>query len=272
MTHDSLYMNLDYTLSEMNHKYGKNIHLLNSPYLLTLLEKICTDQVVQPLFTEYIRKAYSMLFTQAGSHFLSTEVIKSETRMHEFHKEGVYKGDAFKPNTKAVVVDLARAGMIPSQLIYNELNYLFDFKNIRQDHFYAARKTNELGEVTGVDISGSKIGGDINDAYVIFPDPMGATGGTISEAISFYKKQVPGKCIKFITLHLIITPEYIQRIQKDHPEVEVYSIRLDRGLSTQKALQSIPGEYIKEEKGLNANQYIIPGAGGIGELLNNSFV
>jgi uracil phosphoribosyltransferase len=272
MTHDSSYSNLDYTLSEIDHKYGNNIHLLNSPYLLTLLDKICADKVVQPLFTEYIRKAYSMLFTQAGSHFMKTQVTSSPTRMSEFHKEGVYHGDVFEVDTNAVVVDLARAGMIPSQLIYNELNYLFDHKNIRQDHFYAARKTNELGEVTGVDISGSKIGGDINDAYVIFPDPMGATGGTISEAISFYKKHVPGTCIKFITLHLIITPEYIKRIQKDHPEVEVYTIRLDRGLSSEKALKAMPGEFIEEEKGLNANQYIIPGAGGIGELLNNSFV
>jgi uracil phosphoribosyltransferase len=272
MTHDSSYSNLNYTLSEIDHKYGENIHLLDSPYLLTLLDKICSTEVVQPLFTEYVRKAYSMLFTQAGSNFMKTEVLESPTRMNEFHKEGVYKGDIFSKDTKAVVVDLARAGMIPAQLIYNELNFLFDYKNIRQDHFYAARKTNELGVVTGVDISGSKIGGDIDNAYVIFPDPMGATGGTISEAISFYKKQVPGKCIKFITLHLIITPEYIKRLRKDHPEVEVYTIRLDRGLSSAKALKAMPGEHIEEEKGLNENQYIIPGAGGIGELLNNSFV
>lgn len=272
MTHDQSYTNLDYTLSEIKHMYGDNIHLLDSPYLLTLLTKICSNKIVQPLFTEYVRKAYSMLFTQAGSHFLKSEIIESATRMSEFHKEGVYKGEAFKADTKAVVVDLARAGMIPSQLIYNELNYLFDYKNIRQDHFYAARKTNELGEVIGVDISGSKIGGDIDQAYVIFPDPMGATGGTISEAISFYKNQVPGKCIKFITLHLIITPEYIKKIKNDHPEAEVYTIRLDRGLSSQKALQSIPGKFPEEEAGLNSNQYIIPGAGGIGELLNNSFV
>ena len=152
------------------------------------------------------------------------------------------------------------------------LGTIFDYQNIRQDHFYAARKTNELGEVTGVDISGSKIGGDIEDAYVIFPDPTGATGGTISEAISFYKKHVPGQAKRFISLHLIITPEYIKRLKKDHPEVEVYAIRLDRGLSSQKALESLPGEFIDEEKGLNPNQYIIPGAGGIGELLNNSFV
>ena len=272
MTHDSAYSNLKYNLSTVKHKYGENYYLLNSPYLLTLLDKICADEITQPLFTEYVRKAYSMLFNQASSHFLESEVVQSKTRMSEFHKEGVYQGDVFKRETKSVVVDLARAGMIPSQLIYNELNYIFDYRNIRQDHFYAARKKNELGEVTGVDISGSKIGGDIENSFVLFPDPMGATGGTISEAISFYKKHVPGNPKKFISLHLIITPEYIQRLKKDHPEVEVYTIRLDRGLSSKRALESMPGEFPEEEKGLNPNQYIIPGAGGIGELLNNSFV
>ena len=272
MTHDSSYMDFNYTLSEINHEYGDKVHLLKSPYLITLLEKICKDSTVQPLFTEYIRKAYSFLFHEASSNFLKRDTIESKTRMSQFHQEGKYIGESFDPKIKAVVVDLARAGMIPSQLIYNELNYLFDFKNIRQDHFYAARRTNELNEVIGVDISGSKIGGDIQDSYVIFPDPMGATGGTISEAIKFYKNQVPGKPIKFITLHLIITPEYIKQITENHPECEIYAIRLDRGLSTDKALSSIPGKFPDEEKGLNPNQYIIPGAGGIGELLNNSFV
>jgi len=68
------------------------------------------------------------------------------------------------------------------------------------------------------------------------------------------------------------TPEYIQKIKSLHPDCEVYTIRLDRGLSTDKALNSIPGEFPNEERGLNDNQYIVPGAGGIGELLNNSFV
>ena len=30
--------------------------------------------------------------------------------------------------------------------------------------------------------------------------------------------------------------------------------------------------FLNEEKGLNDHQYIVPGAGGLGELLNNSFV
>ncbi len=269
---DKSYSGLNYKLSEIEHLYGENIHILNSPYLYTLLERISSPKTTQPLFTEYIRKAYAFMFKEAASHFFETQVVNSPTRMKEFHPEGEYNGEIINDSHKCVVVDLARAGIIPSQLIYNELNYIFNPKNVRQDHFYAARRTNALGEVVGVDISGSKIGGDIEDSYVIFPDPMGATGGTISESIKFYKKQVPGTAKKFISLHLIITPEYIKKIKADHPDCEVYAIRLDRGLSTDKALQSTPGQYPDEEKGLNSNQYIIPGAGGIGELLNNSFV
>ncbi len=272
MTDDLSYQSLDFNLSQTKHLYGEQVHILNSPYLRTILNKICSNDITQPLFTEYVKKAYSFLLHEAASHFFESEITESPTRMQEFHEQGIYKGVSLKQDSKVVVVDLARAGMIPSQMIYEELNYLFDYKNIRQDHFYAARKTNELNEVIGVDISGSKIGGPVDDSFVIFPDPMGATGGTISEAINFYKKQVPGKAKKFISIHLIITPEYISRIKADHPDCEIYAVRLDRGLSTKKALQSIAGTYPDEEAGLNANQYIVPGAGGIGELLNNAFV
>ena len=48
--------------------------------------------------------------------------------------------------------------------------------------------------------------------------------------------------------------------------------RLDRGLSTPRALQSEPGTYPDEERGLNDAHYIVPGAGGMGELPTNSWV
>jgi uracil phosphoribosyltransferase len=34
----------------------------------------------------------------------------------------------------------------------------------------------------------------------------------------------------------------------------------------------VPGTYPDEERGLNDVQYIVPGAGGMGELLTNSWV
>jgi uracil phosphoribosyltransferase len=272
MTTDKQYQDYNYTLPELTHFYGNNIHLIKDSYLITILEKICRVQTQQPLLTNYIKKAYTHLFSHIVSHSFPREVVKSNTRMHEDHIEGIYNGEILDQNQKVVTVDLARAGMVPSQLIYEELNYLLKPENIRQDHFYAARKVNEKNEVIGVDISGSKIGGDVDESIVIFPDPMGATGGTICEAISHYKKHVDGKAKKYISAHLIVTPEYIQNLKKHHPDCEVYTIRLDRGLSSSEALNSTPGEKIKDEKGLNENQYIIPGAGGIGELLNNSFV
>ena len=59
---------------------------------------------------------------------------------------------------------------------------------------------------------------------------------------------------------------------KNHPEVTVYAIRLDRGLSNDKVLNSVPGTFWDEEKGLNDNDYIVPGGGGFGEIMNNAFV
>lgn len=272
MTQDAQYSSLDFALSEIEHLYGNKIHLSKDAYLMTLLERISSPDTTQPLLTTYVKKAYAGIFHHIISSSFKRKEVSSKTRMIDLHAEGIYQGEIIDPNAKFVCVDLARAGMIPSQLFYEELNYLVSPKNVRQDHFYAARKVNEQNEVIGVDISGSKIGGDIDQAYVLLPDPMGATGGTICEAISHYKKNVKGTALKFITAHLIITPEYIQKIKSIHPETEVFSIRLDRGLSSEKALQSIPGKYPEDEKGLNANQYIVPGAGGVGELLNNSFV
>ena len=107
---------------------------------------------------------------------------------------------------------------------------------------------------------------------VIVPDPMGATGGSIAGTIDIYKKQVKGKATKYVTAHLIVTPEYIKRMKKDHPDVVVYACRLDRGLSAPDVLRTVPGTRWDDERGLNEKHYIVPGGGGFGEILNNSFV
>lgn len=272
MSYEQTYKNIKTLTPNIEHNYGTNVHIISTPYFLTLMNKISSPQTTQPLLTEYVKKAYFMLFGHICSNSFKTVSINSPTRMHSLHPEGIYQGDVIDDQSKVVSVDLARAGMVPSQIFYQEFNYLLNPENIRQDHFYAARKVNEANEVIGVDISGSKIGGPIDDAYVILPDPMGATGSTICHAIDHYKEKVEGNAKKYITAHLIITPEYIQNVHKYHPDVEIYALRLDRGLSSEKVLNSIPGTYFEEEKGLNEHQYIVPGAGGLGELLNNSFV
>ena len=75
-----------------------------------------------------------------------------------------------------------------------------------------------------------------------------------------------------VALHLVVTPEYLKRVLAEFPEMIIYAVRLDRGLSPPDVLASGLGERWDEEKGLNERQYIVPGAGGLGEILNNSYV
>ena len=78
-----------------------------------------------------------------------------------------------------------------------------------------------------VNVAGDKIGGDVTDATVLFPDPMGATGGSIVHAASMYRKLEGGQTAKMIALHLIVTPEYLKRVLEDFPRMIVYAVRLD---------------------------------------------
>jgi uracil phosphoribosyltransferase len=73
-------------------------------------------------------------------------------------------------------------------------------------------------------------------------------------------------------MHLIVTPEYLKNVLDAHPDTEIYALRLDRGLSAPEILQIVPGTRWTEERGLDDHQYIVPGAGGVGEILNNAWV
>jgi uracil phosphoribosyltransferase len=101
---------------------------------------------------------------------------------------------------------------------------------------------------------------------------MGATGSSLATAIETYKKKVPGNPRKIINIHLIVTPEYLRNMTKAHPDVAIYAIRLDRGLSSPEVLGTIPGTRWDEERGLDEHQYIVPGGGGFGEIMNNAYV
>jgi len=167
-------------------------------------------------------------------------------------------------------VNLARAGTLPSHICYTALNYFMSPAKVRQDHISIGRTTDMQEKVTGSHVSGHKIGGGIDGAIVLFPDPMGATGGTLVEAVDLFKKR--GKALKYIALHCIVTPEYLKKMHSHHPEVSVYAIRLDRGLSAANVLDTVPGTHWEQERGLNNKHYIVPGGGGFGEILNNAYV
>jgi uracil phosphoribosyltransferase len=267
---DHQYDHLQYRTSEVEHRYGKNVHILANPLLLTRLAKLCSETTTQPLINELVESLYSSMIETIVNQEFPQKKLESTTRMVAYHPEAVYQGPSIDPETPTISVNLARAGTLPSHICYSALNYLMNPVKVRQDHISIARTTDSHEKVTGSQVSGHKIGGDAEGAIVLFPDPMGATGGTLVQAVDMYKKR--GKALKYIALHCIVTPEYLKKIQLHQPDLIVYAIRLDRGLSSQEVLQTIPGTHWEKERGLNDKQYIVPGGGGFGEILNNAYV
>ena len=85
---------------------------------------------------------------------------------------------------------------------------------------------------------------DITERDVIVVDPMLATGGSASAAITFLKDAG----VQHIKLMSIIgAPEGIERMQKDHPDVDIFVAA-------------------KDEK-LNDHGYIVPGLGDAGDRI-----
>lgn len=269
---DCQWKNLNFSPSQIDHNYGDNVFIISDPYCASLLTKLSSPETFQPSLNFLVEKLYRELFRNVANIVFPRKSMSTKTRMFEFTNKGVLEGEVIDPDSKSICVGLARAGTYPSHICFEELCFLTNPANVRQDHFYMNRKVDHNDQVIGVDVSGSKIGGDQEGRVVLFPDPMGATGGSLSHAISHYKNNVEGIASRYVAMHFIITPEYIQKLKSAHPDVLIFTLRLDRGLSENDILNTVPGSQIARERGLTDKQYIVPGAGGVGEILNNSFV
>lgn len=257
---------------KLEHFYGPQVHILDNSYLNGLLAKLCSPETYQPEINHLVEMLYSHLLTVVMNDQFPKEMITQETRMTESHPDQKLTINKLKSSQKVISVNIARAGTYPSHVCFNSLHYAIQPQHLRQDHIFAARATNGENKVTGTEIGATKIGGDKEGAIVLFPDPMGATGNTLMAAFDYYKKSVAGNAAKFIALHLIVTPEYLRKVLTHHPDAHVYALRLDRGLSSEAALKTPPGKLWDQERGLNDKGYILPGGGGFGEIMNNSFV
>ncbi|OGH90001.1 MAG: hypothetical protein A2537_01090 [Candidatus Magasanikbacteria bacterium RIFOXYD2_FULL_36_9] len=253
------------------HAYGTHVQLIQDPLALTHLARLCHPDCVQPEINRRTDWLYRNLVREVINREFPRRMVRSETRMSAHSALGFYEGQIIDPETQVTTVDIARAGILPSMTCFQELCDVLNPKSVRQDHHMTNRTLNAEGHVTGAATSGRKIAGPTNGRILLFPDPMGATGGSLTEAIRFYLDQPDGAPSLIITLDLIITPEFIRRLTDEFKgTVKIYAYRLDRGLSPSDVLKLPFGERWKEERGLDDRQYIVPGAGGMGEVMNNA--
>lgn len=258
------------------HRYGPDVHLLDDAFLLSLLARIGSPEIGPTQLPSLVRTAYRRLLQEVLAREFPVRQLHLKTRMTATEPKAVYRGPVLCRDTRLVLCAVIRAGILPAQACFEAAVEVLSPENVRLDFLNMSRTTDNDNRVTGVRLDGSKIGGPVDDALVLVPDPMGATGGTVCRAVEVYRELGNGSSdqgpLAIAALHLMITPEAIQRVTSMHPGVKIYAARLDRGLSSERALDSEPGTYPDEERGLNDVQYIVPGAGGMGELLTNSWV
>lgn len=256
----------------LDHAYGDNVHILSDAWSLSLLARLChpdTDvRAVHPLLAACYRRLLAAAVEQ-----LPTTVADLSTRMTAGEPRAVNRGRIVDPASRTVVVDVARGGMVPAHLLQLGLMEVLAPENVRVDHIYLQRVADpETGAVAGVAHAGSKIGGPVDGLTVFVPDPMAATGSSLSYVLDVYRSLEGGPPARLVACHLIVTPEYLAKVARDAPDVVVYALRVDRGLSPEDVLASKPGVRWDEERGLDDQSYIVPGAGGVGEVINNAFV
>ena len=254
------------------HRYGPSIHVFDDAFLSTLLCRISSPDTGTAEVPNLVGAAYQQMVRAVLAREFPRQHRRAPTRMTAQDPQAAVVGDFLCRETKLVICAVIRAGILPAQTCYEAAIQVLPPENVRLDFLTMSRITDAQHHVIGVRLDGSKIGGPVDDAVVLIPDPMGATGGTVCRAVEVYRALGRSAPRRIVAAHLMATPEACRRLASQMPDVQVYTGRLDRGLSTPRALAAVPGEFPDEERGLNDVQYIVPGAGGMGELLTNSWV
>lgn len=78
------------------------------------------------------------------------------------------------------------------------------------------------------------------DSVVIITDPMLATGGTVVYTL---KKISALGCRKIMVVSVISSPEGIENISKNFPDVEIFTAAIDKKLNSQKYIVPGLGDY-----------------------------
>jgi uracil phosphoribosyltransferase len=201
----------------------KNLHIVSNPLISRDITYLRNKETKEYQFRLALRRiAYALAIE-----------ISNEFELKEFEVETpleITKGYNLKK--QIVLVPVLRAGlslvnsfieMIPNAKV-GHIGLQRDEKTLKPiDYYYKAPK-------------------NLDTSKVIVLDPMLATGGSASAAFRFLKDKGANDCVM---ASLIASPEGVERLTKEHPNVPIYTAMLDREL--------------------NENGYILPGLGDAGD-------
>ncbi len=204
----------------------ENLHILDHPLIQHKISLIRDKSTGSKEFREIVEEI-AMLMAYEVTRDLPLKIVEIETPVAAA-KTSVIAGK------KLGIVPILRAGLgmvdgmlklIPAAKV-GHIGLYRDPETLQPVEYYC------------------KMPVDVEERDIIVVDPMLATGGSASAAISFIK-QKGVKNIKFMCL--IAAPEGAARVHREHPDVEIFVAAMDSHL--------------------NEHSYIVPGLGDAGDRL-----
>ena len=202
------------------------VHVLNHPLLQHKLSILRSKDTGVKDFREVVGEIATLMCYEA-THDLPMKQVEIETPVAKA-KVNVLAGK------KLAIVPVLRAGLG----MVDGILTLIPSAKVGHIGLYRDPNTHEPVEYY------CKMPDDIQSRDVIILDPMLATGGSASAAIQFIKNY---GCKHIKLMNIIAAPEGIERVRKDHPDVDIYVAAVD-------------------EK-LNDHAYIVPGLGDAGDRI-----
>lgn len=204
----------------------KNVFVMDHPLIQHKLSFIRSVETGSKEFRELVKEV-SMLMAYEVTRDLTLKDVEIETPICKVMAKEL-------AGRKLAIVPILRAGL---GMVDGFLELL---PAARVGHIGLYRDPETLQPVEYY----CKLPKDIENRDLFLLDPMLATGGSASEAITFLKKY-GAKEIKLV--NLISCPQGIECVRKNHPEVPIYVAAVDEKL---------------DEKA-----YIVPGLGDAGDRL-----
>lgn len=202
------------------------LHIINHPMIQHKLSILRDIRTGAKDFRELL-KEISLLMGYEVTRDLPLEEIEIETPMCKTTARAI-------SGRKLAIVPILRAGLG----MVDGLLTLIPVAKVGHIGLYRDEQTHK--PVTYY----CKMPVDINQRLVIITDPMLATGGSASDAISMLKQL---GCNNIRLMCLVAAPEGVSKVQEDHPDVDIFCASLDENL--------------------NPDAYILPGLGDAGDRI-----
>ena len=202
------------------------VQVMDHPLIQHKINYIRNEEVGSKEFREIVGEIASLMCYEA-TRDLKMEDVKIKTPICEMTGKQL-------SGKKLAVVPVLRAGLG----MVNGITTLVPSAKIGHIGLYRDPETHEPHEYY------CKLPDPIEQRLIVVTDPMLATGGSAVDAVRMIKEH-GGKNIK--CMFVIAAPQGLERLHKEHPDVQIYVGHLDREL--------------------NDHAYICPGLGDAGDRI-----